>query len=226
MKKIFKFILIKLPIFFLISSVAIVFCLKWVPVSYTPLMLKRSVECRYDGSYIRKHKWTPLEDISKETMKAVLAAEDSDFFKHEGFDNDAMLTELERFRNGEQNIRGCSTISQQTAKNVFTFGSPTWLRKIVEAYYTLLIENIWGKARILEVYLNVVELGKGVYGIGAASEIFYHKSAKDITMTEAASLAVCLPSPLKRNPLDAPVYFSKRRTQIINNAKQIHILIP
>jgi len=199
--------------------------MKWIPVSYTPLMLKRALEYKDDVNYVRQHVWVPIEDVSENTIKAVLAAEDSGFFLHNGFEVGDIFTELERMMKGAKNIRGCSTISQQTAKNVFTLGGSTWLRKGVEAYYTFLIEKIWGKRRILEVYLNVAEMGKGIYGIGAASEAYFHKDARDVTLAEAASLAVCLPNPLTRSPHRMEEGFSKSRSRIMREAKNISLLI-
>ena len=225
MRNILKYIFIKIPLFILVVSVSVVFLMKWIPVSYTPLMLKRALEYKDDVNYVRQHVWVPIEDVSENTIKAVLAAEDSGFFLHNGFEVGDIFTELERMMKGAKNIRGCSTISQQTAKNVFTLGSSTWFRKGVEAYYTFLIEKIWGKRRILEVYLNVAEMGKGIYGIGAASEAYFHKDARDVTLAEAASLAVCLPNPLTRSPHRMEEGFSKSRSRIMREAKNITLLI-
>ena len=225
MRNILKYIFIKIPLFILVVSVSVVFLMKWIPVSYTPLMLKRALEYKDDVNYVRQHVWVPIEDVSENTIKAVLAAENSGFFLHNGFEVGDIFTELERMMKGAKNIRGCSTISQQTAKNVFTLGSSTWFRKGVEAYYTFLIEKIWGKRRILEVYLNVAEMGKGIYGIGAASEAYFHKDARDVTLAEAASLAVCLPNPLTRSPHRMEEGFSKSRSRIMREAKNITLLI-
>lgn len=225
MRNILKYIFIKIPFFILVVSVSVVFLMKWIPVSYTPLMLKRALEYKDDVNYVRRHVWVPIEDVSDNAIKAVLAAEDSGFFLHNGFEVGDIFTELERMMKGAKNIRGCSTISQQTAKNIFTLGRSTWLRKGVEAYYTFLIEKIWGKRRILEVYLNVAEMGKGIYGIGAASEVYFHKDARDVTLAEAASLAVCLPNPLTRSPHRMEEGFSKSRSRIMREAKNITLLI-
>lgn len=223
MKKLLKLIFIRIPIWFLILSVTIVFTLKWVPVNYTPLMVKRAIEYRNDESYSRHQEWVPIENVSAASLKAVLAAEDSRFYFHNGFETGEIRNELERLKNGEKEIRGCSTISQQTAKNVFTLGSPTWFRKGVEAYFTFLIEKIWGKKRILEVYLNIAEMGKGIYGIQSAARHYFHTDATHLTMADAASLVVCLPSPLTRTPEEVNHHFAKRRGQIAQEAKQIFI---
>lgn len=223
MKKLLKLIFIRIPIGFLILSVTIVLALKWVPVKYTPLMAKRAIEYRNDDSYSRHQEWVPIERVSAASLKAILAAEDAGFYSHDGFETGEIEHELERLKNGEKDIRGCSTISQQTAKNVFTFGTPTWLRKGVEAYYTFLIEKVWGKKRILEVYVNVAEMGKGIYGIQAAAEFYFHTDAAHLTMADATSLVICLPSPLTRTPEGVNRHFAKRRNQIARDSKQISL---
>lgn len=223
MRRLLKFIFIKIPVWFLIVSLALVVALKWIPVRFTPLMAKRAVEYRSDDVYCRHQIWTPVEKVSEPYLKAIIAAEDSRFFSHNGFEKGEIQNEFERFKNGDTNIRGCSTISQQTAKNVFTLGSSTWFRKGIEAYYTFLIEKIWGKRRILEVYVNVAEMGKGLYGVQSAAEYYFHTDAKHLTMADASSLAVCLPCPLKRTPEGVNKHFSKQRNQIAKDANTIKI---
>lgn len=218
MRRLLKLILISIPVWFLVLSVVIVVALKWIPINYTPLMAKRAFEYRDDENYCKHHKWTPIENVSEAYLKAVIAAEDAGYFSHNGFKTAEIQYELERFMKGEKDIRGCSTISQQTAKNVFTFGTPTWFRKGLEAYYTFLIEKIWGKRRILEVYANIAEMGKGIYGIQAAAEYYFHTNAKHLTMADASSLAVCLPCPQKRTPDSVNTHFAKRRNQIAKDA--------
>lgn len=223
MKKLLKLIFIRIPIWFLILSVTIVLALKWVPVKYTPLMVKRAIEYRNDDSYSHHQEWVPIERVSAASLKAILAAEDAGFYSHNGFETGEIEHELERLKNGEKDIRGCSTISQQTAKNVFTLGSPTWLRKGVEAYFTFLIEKLWGKKRILEVYVNVAEMGKGIYGIQAAAEFYFHTDAAHLTIADASSLVICLPSPLTRTPEGVNRHYAKRRSQIARDSKQISL---
>lgn len=174
--------------------------LKWVPVAVTPLMVERAVEFRKGDSFETRKKWVPLEQISVQMVKAVIASEDNRFAQHKGFDTQELRQMLKDHREKGKRIRGCSTISQQTAKNVFTSGRPTWIRKISEAYFTFLIEKIWGKERIMEVYLNVVELGKGIYGVEAASREYYGHGAATLTLQQASALACCLPNPLVRTP--------------------------
>lgn len=223
MRRFLNLIFIKVPIRFLILSVIVVLLLKWIPIKYTPLMAKRAIEFRSDDTYSRHQDWIPIEMVSSASVKAIIAAEDSRFLYHNGFERGEIRNEFERFKNGEKNIRGCSTISQQTAKNVFTFGSNTWIRKGFETWFTVLIEKIWGKKRIMEVYLNVAEMGKGIYGIQAAAGYYFDKDAAVLKLSEASSLAICLPSPLNRSPDIANKHYAKRKDQITNEANNINI---
>ena len=213
MKRILKFIFIKLPLALIALSVLTVVALKWIPVTITPIMIKRAVEFRQDKDFRTVKEWRDLEDISPELIKAVITSEDNLYCKHHGFDMKAIKEAREEIQSGKR-FRGGSTISQQTAKNVFTFHKRTLWRKAVESYYTVLIELIWGKERIMEVYLNVIEMGKGVYGAQAAAETFFHKDASQLTRREAATIAACLPSPLKRNAGKPSDYVSKRAAKI------------
>jgi len=223
MKKLLKLVFVKIPLWFVALSVITVFALKWIPVNYTPLMAKRALEYRNDKSYSRHQKSVPVDKVSAASIKAVLAAEDAGFFSHKGFEPREIRKEFKRMKNGEMNIRGCSTISQQTAKNVFTLGSQTWFRKAVEAWFTFLIEKIWGKEKILEVYLNVAEFGKGIYGIQAAAEHYFHTDASHLTMADASSLAACLPCPLHRTPESVNINLPKLRAQIAKRANTIKV---
>lgn len=137
---------------------------------------------------------------SADKIRAVIASEDGRFLEHHGFDFREMRKMLEEHLEKGKRIRGCSTISQQTAKNCFTFCSDTWFRKGVEAYYTVLIEYIWGKERIMEVYLNIAETGDGLFGAGAAARRYYGKDASQLTRRQAAAIACVLPDPLHRTP--------------------------
>jgi len=215
-KKLLRLLLIRIPVWFVVLSLLLVTALKWVPVWYTPLMARRAVELRDDGRYRFERKWKPLEEISPEMVKAVIASEDNRFGTHRGFDWVEMEKMWKDHSSKGKKLRGCSTISQQTAKNVFTSGSQTWIRKGFEAYWTVLIEWIWGKRRIMEVYLNVVELGPGIYGVEAASQHFYGTRARNLDRKKAVSLAVVLPSPLTYSP-DAPTgYLRKRQSAILS----------
>jgi monofunctional biosynthetic peptidoglycan transglycosylase len=200
MKKLLDIVLIWIPAVFLVISLSWVITYKWIPVKWTPLMLRRSLEYAHEKDFSNNQTWVDLEHINPFLVEAVLLSEDQRFFSHNGFD----LTELKKMKEEHDHygkeIRGCSTISQQVAKNCFTFGTGTLLRKALEAYYTVLIEFIWGKERILEVYLNVAETGKGLYGMEAACQVYFKCFADDVDIEDAVALVCTLPRPLTRTP--------------------------
>ena len=184
----------------MIISVAWVMLYKSVPVRWTPLMLKRSIE-NIDVEGYRNHRtWVNLDDVAPVMVRAVLASEDGRFMEHRGFDFKELSKMNEEHRTKGKRLRGCSTISQQVAKNCFTFCGRSWWRKGFEAYYTVLIELLWGKERIMEVYLNVAETGKGLFGVEAASRKFFDRSASKLNTHQAVSIACVLPNPQVRNP--------------------------
>jgi monofunctional biosynthetic peptidoglycan transglycosylase len=176
-------------------SVLAVVLYRVVPPPVTPLMLIRLAE----GYGIDKD-WRPLSQISPHLVRAVMAGEDAKFCQHRGFDWAAIDDAWRRYESGRGKLRGASTISMQTAKNVFLWPGRDWVRKGFEAYFTVLIEFLWGKHRIIEMYLNVIELGPGIYGAEAASRTYFHKPAAALTEAEAARLAAILPDPLKWSP--------------------------
>ena len=179
-----------------------------VPVPLTPLMVSRAM----DGRGI-DHRWKPLSEISPNLVRAVVAAEDSHFCAHMGFDIEAMQKAFENNQKGGR-VRGGSTISQQTAKNVFLWEGRSYLRKGLEAYFTVLIEAGWGKRRIMEVYLNSIEWGPGIYGAEAAAQRIFKKPARNLTVTQAARLAAILPSPLKWKAGKPGPYVARRSRRI------------
>ena len=210
-----RLLLIKIPAAFIVLSVLWVLLLKWCPVLFTPLMIQRSIEFRGDESFSTHFKWVPYEKINPEMARAVIASEDNLFEKHDGFDRKAIEQAREEVRTGKRKqMRGASTISQQTAKNVFLFPTRSYLRKGLEAYFTVLIEKIWGKERILEVYLNVIETGKGLYGVEAVAEKCFNTTAAKLTRRQCCLIAACLPNPLKRNAAKPSSYVSSRAGQI------------
>ena len=176
---------------FLILSLTLVMLYRHVPPPATPLMLLRSAE----GYGIRK-SWRPLDKMSPALVRAVLASEDQRFCLHFGFDWGAIRTAWEQYQSGDGELLGASTISMQTAKNVFLWPARDWLRKGFEAYFTTLTELAWSKKRIIEVYLNIIEWGPGIYGAEAAAQHYFHKPAAKLTGNEAARLAAVLPDPL------------------------------
>ena len=189
-------ILTNLLLSFLLGSIALVLLFRFVPVPFTPLMLLRHIEAHQQGRHLEiQHEWIPLEDISQNLIAAVLDHEDAKFYDHRGFDWDAISYAYEQNQRYGRIVCGGSTISQQTAKNIFTFHSRTYLRKAVEAYFTILIEFLWGKERIMEVYLNMIEMGDGVFGAEAAADYYFSTSAAGINHYDANYIAARLPDP-------------------------------
>ena len=183
---------------------------KFIPVYYTPLMFIRVYEQVRDSKSIKlEHKWMPLKQIAQPLAQAVVASEDNLFLDHDGFD----MIQIQKARADAEKgkrVRGASTISQQTAKNVFLWPGRTYLRKGIEAYFTVLIEWIWGKERIMEVYLNSIEMGDGIYGAEAVAQAHFKKPAYKLTKAEAALIAATLPNPRKFNSAKPSPYMLKR----------------
>ena len=196
-------------------SISLVVLYKFIPVPFTPLMVVRFVETKNNDQEVSfDHDWEPLENISPNLQKAVIASEDGTFLQHHGFDFKAMGKALKNNQKGKK-IKGGSTISQQTAKNVFLWQGRSYLRKGLEAYFTFLIELVWGKERIMEVYLNSIEMGNGIYGAQAASRYWYHKDASNLSVREAAGIAAILPNPRKFKASNSSSYINKRKTKIV-----------
>lgn len=187
---------IRIVLFFFISTILSVIFFRFVPVPVTPLMIIRGFEKQEVGEENKpSKKWVPIEEI-KNLPLAVVCTEDQRFLDHNGFDFEAIDKAIEYNEKHEKTI-GASTISQQTAKNVFLWPGRSWIRKGLEVYFTFLIELLWSKERILEVYLNVIEFGDGIYGAEAASMYYFNQPASQLSREQAASLAVCLPAPLR-----------------------------
>ena len=199
LKKIKRFVILTLVAFCTMST-SWVLLYKWAPVKWTPLMLKRTVQNIGEKGYKNTRTWVDLEDISPIMVRAVIASEDGRFMEHWGFDLKELIKMKKEHKSKGKKIRGCSTISQQVAKNCFTFCGHSWWRKGFETYYTVLIELFWSKERIMEVYLNIVETGKGVFGVEAAAQKYFGRSAAKLNTHQAVSIACVLPCPLKRNP--------------------------
>lgn len=203
-----------LIIVFFVGSVSWVVLARFVPVYLTPLMFIRSVEAVIDGEMPRNEKtWVTIDEISPNMIQAVVASEDNLFLKHNGFSFNDIEKAIKHNKKGKR-IRGGSTISQQTAKNVFLWPQRSYLRKGLEAYFTVLIELFWSKERIMEVYLNVIETGDGVYGVEAASQRFFNKSAAKLTKSQAALIAASLPNPRKFNIGNPSGYMLRRQAKI------------
>jgi monofunctional biosynthetic peptidoglycan transglycosylase len=198
-----------LALLFIVAPVLAVIVYRFVPPPITILMIERMM----DGKGL-DHRWRPLSEMSPALPRAAIAAEDAKFCSHHGFDLNAIEKAADHNDQKPGRIRGGSTISQQTAKNVFLWPERSWIRKGFEAYFTVLIELIWGKHRIMEVYLNTVEMGPGVYGVEAAAQKYFHVSAKDVNPVQAARLIAILPSPLKWQVIDPGSYVRRRDRKI------------
>jgi monofunctional biosynthetic peptidoglycan transglycosylase len=206
---------------FLALHMVLVLVFRFVPVPVSGLMVQRRVEA-WSGSkpYASQHQWVPLEEISPSLGAAVIAAEDQTFADHFGFDWQAIEKAIQHNETSRRK-HGASTVSQQTAKNLFLWSSRSWVRKGFEAWFTLLIEAGWSKRRILEVYLNIVEFGDGIYGAEAASRTFFGKPAKRLTPSESALLAAVLPNPRKFKANAPSDYVRGRQAWILNQMRQL-----
>lgn len=214
-KRSFRRIFWKTVLVLWLLSILWVVLLKFIPVWYTPLMFKRCAEAMIDGREPRiERTWVPFDEISPHYFRACLASEDNLFPVHYGFSEKGIKQAWENNKKGKK-LRGGSTISQQTAKNVFTFCSRTWFRKGIETYYTILIELIWGKERIMEVYCNIAEMGDGVYGVEAAAQRNFHRSAKKLNASQAALIVAALPNPRVYSISHPGPYMRKRQSKIL-----------
>jgi monofunctional biosynthetic peptidoglycan transglycosylase len=216
-----KAIIISLiSLFFLLSTSGVVIY-RFIPPAFTPLMMMRAQEKIFSGkkANIRKH-WEPIGKISTNMALAVIASEDNRFFEHFGIDLEAIKDAKQQNKHSRR-ARGASTISQQTAKNVFLLPTRSYVRKGFEVYFTLLIEACWSKKRIIEMYLNVIEMGDGIYGAEAASQYYFHKPAAKLTRDEAALLAAVLPNPRRWRPDKPTAYILHRQSWILWNMSNI-----
>jgi len=200
----------KAALWFFGISVFVVILFRWVPVPITPLMVIRSVEYKMADKDVKfQKKWKPLEELSPHLQLAVVCTEDQNFLWHYGIDFGALEKAMDN-REGRKRRRGASTISQQVAKNVFLWNGRNYVRKGLEVYFTLLIETFWSKERIMEVYLNVAEMGTGIYGAEAAAQAYWKRSAAKLTREQAATLASVLPNPRKYNAKRPGPYVQRR----------------
>jgi monofunctional biosynthetic peptidoglycan transglycosylase len=221
-KSIWKLFLYLVIIYFG-SSILFVVAYRFINPPVTPLMVIRLAEQSWNGQTVKlKKEWVPIDKISPSLPLAVVASEDNLFMEHSGFDFESIekAKEFNAKKRGKR-VRGASTISQQTAKNVFLWPQRSWVRKGLEVYFTVLIEFVWGKKRIMEVYLNVIETGKGVYGAGAASQNYFGKPASDLSRGESALIAAILPNPLKWSPASPTPYILRRQQWILWNMNNI-----
>lgn len=223
MRRVFKYITYCL-LTFLVSTVLAVAVYRWLPVPITPLMVIRCVQNIHNGETAAiHHKWVPLKQISPYLPVAVMASEDQNFMHHHGFDfnaiQDAAIERLEGKRS-----RGGSTISQQTAKNVFLWPQSSWLRKGFEVYFTVLIELMWPKERIMELYLNSIEMGPNIYGAEAVAQRHFGCSARKLRRSDCALIAATLPNPLRFSSLAPSGYMRKRQKKIEQEMRHIPLI--
>ena len=207
--------------FFFFSTVLVTIIYRFVRPPVTPLQLIRVAENIAEGEKVKMSRdWVKLKDISPHMVQAVVAAEDNNFMKHHGFDLEA-IKKARELNKKRRNKLGASTISQQTAKNVFLWPDRTWLRKGLEVYFTGLIEIFWGKRRIMEVYLNVIEMGDGIYGVEKAAGKYYRKPASDLNRAEAAMIAAVLPNPRRWSPASPTAYIQRKQQRIMRVMNQM-----
>ncbi|MGD0710095.1 MAG: monofunctional biosynthetic peptidoglycan transglycosylase [Bacteroidales bacterium] len=208
--------MLRLFLFFFVFTLTPVVLYKFFSPSITPLMFLRALAMKTSGDTIHlSYKWIPIDDMSPYLYRAAIAAEDDHFMTHHGFNFGAMEQALESNEKNEKFIKGGSTISQQTSKNVFLWPNRDYLRKGLEAWFTILTEQLWGKKRIMEVYLNVVELGDGVFGVEAASMKYFKKHASQLNQWEAASLIAVFPNPHIYKVIKPSPYTQRYRNAIV-----------
>ena len=222
-KKTLKWIVVA----FFASTILSVVALRFMPVVVTPLMLIRCYEQVKAGEELKlSHDWEPLTNISKDLPIAVMASEDAKFLDHHGFDYEAIEHAAKRNRqHPEKRKLGASTISQQTAKNVFLWPGRSWVRKGFEVYFTALIELMWPKERIMEVYLNSIEMGNGIYGAQAVAEEHFNTDAKSLTKAQCALIAATLPNPRKFSSKNPSAYMLKRQKRILREMKYVERMV-
>ncbi len=211
--------LLLLAIIFVFLSFSSTLLFRYIPPPITPLMMIRGTESLADGKvFASRDRWVTLQEISPWMIRAVIAAEDQKFVHHHGFDFSAMAQAFAHNSKGGR-VRGGSTISQQTAKNIFLWPGGSYLRKGVEAYFTVLLEMLWNKGRIMETYLNIAEFGPGIYGVESAAHTYYRTSAKKLTARQAAMLAAVLPAPRRFSPARPTAYLFQRQRWILQQMR-------
>lgn len=217
-----RWIFLWLPLAFVLVSVAQVLCLRWLDPPTSAFMLERRFEAWQvgDRDFRLHYRWRPLGEISRWLPASAIASEDQKFFTHHGFDYQAMDKAWDHNEDGGR-IRGGSTISQQVAKNMFLWGGRSYLRKGLEAWYTVLIEQLWGKRRILEVYVNVAEFGDGVYGADAAARALFATTPERLSAAQSARLAAVLPSPRRWSAAHPGAYVQRRAAWIERQVRQL-----
>jgi monofunctional biosynthetic peptidoglycan transglycosylase len=214
-------LLLKVSLAFLAISVLSVITLRFIAPPFSALMVERRIGSWFgESKYSSRYEWVSLDKIAPGMSAAVIASEDQNFLDHYGFDLAAIQRAMGHNERSSK-TRGASTLTQQTAKNMFLWSSRSWLRKGVEAYFTVLLETFWGKRRILETYLNVVEFGDGIYGVEAAAQSYFRKPASRLNNEEAAILAAVLPNPLRYKVRNPGPYVRERQQWILQQMDQL-----
>jgi len=220
LKKIYRFFR-KLMLYFFIGSVALTIIYRFVPPPFTYLMIQRLVEQKMDGEDFKLRKdWVSIDKMSPYLVRAVIASEDQHFNEHWGFDIEALQKAYQHNQKSKK-VKGGSTISQQVAKNVFLWPGRSYFRKGLEAYFTILIEITWSKKRIMEIYLNEIEMGNGIYGAEAAAKKYFRKPAKDLSKRESALVAAVLPNPIRWTPANPNAYIQRRQYRILRAMRYV-----
>ena len=220
LKLIWRFVKLTLLLFFGLSLFGVILY-RWINPPFTWLMITRGFERKSEGKDWKiDKKWIDFDDIADPMKRAAVAAEDQKFLDHFGFDFKAMERAIDKNAHSHKLIGG-STISQQTAKNIFLWSGRSYIRKAFEAYFTVLIEVFWSKKRIMEIYLNEIEMGDGIYGVEAASQTYFHKSASNLNNQEAAAIASIWPDPLKWSPTNPSGYVQHRQYLIRKNMRRL-----
>lgn len=214
-------IITKTLLYFFAISIGMTIIYRFVPPPITFLMVQRMLEQKMDGDKVKlKKDWVSIENISPFMQRAAIASEDGHFMDHHGFDIEAMQKAYNHNQKSKK-TKGGSTISQQVAKNIFLWPQRSYFRKGLEAYFTILIETIWSKKRIMEVYLNCIEMGDGVYGIEAAAQHYFKKPAGNLSKRESAAIAAILPNPIKWSASKPNAYIQKRQYRILKAMRYV-----
>ena len=221
-----KKILIGIVVAFFASTILSVLVLRWMPVWFTPLMFIRCAQQVSAGEELKlRHRWVSIDEMSPSLPTAVMASEDAHFPEHHGFDYTAIEhAAMRNIKHPEKRKLGASTISQQTAKNVFLWPGRSWVRKGFEVYFTVLIELMWSKERIMEVYLNSIEMGDGIYGASAVAEWHFNTQASQLSKAQCALIAATLPNPRRFNSANPSAYMLKRQKRILHEMKYVRPL--
>ena len=215
-------IILKIIFGFIIVSIFIVLLLKWLNPITSSIMIQRKIEAviTFQERQMIAYQWFSYDEISKQMALAVIAAEDQNFPNHFGFDFDQIEKAIEQHERGRR-LRGASTITQQVAKNLFLWEGRSFIRKGLEAYFTVLIELLWSKERTLEVYLNIIEMGDMIFGVGAASQIYFKKFPEKLTRSQAALLAATIPNPKRFSAKRPSGYVLRRQSWILGQMSSL-----